>query len=615
MHFMYIRESKTRNKKTGKVYIKHSLVESIRTDRGPRQRVVLTLGELTVDREYWKDLALSLEACLTGTQELMYLSDFDLPENVLSEIARLKAVALHHQKRAETKPKEVASSDFQKVDVKSLKNTDSRSLGPELLAHQAWELLDFDKILEECGFTSKDRALAAAAVWGRLIRPGSDLSTWRWLREESSISEFFTADISRVHKDCVYEIADKLLAHKEFLEERLYKRQSDMFSVRETLFLFDLTNFYFEGCEKNNDLAARGKSKEKRQQNPLVSLALIVDQDGFPVKSKVYKGNISEPVTLEEILKECGLLDSESLFRPIIAMDRGIATKYNVSLLQQNNFPYAVVERADRRQEYAEDFLNLSGFDSIKDSKGQVIHVKMVENHVLCASEARKEKENAMAQRWIPKAEAEILKLQKAVRKGTFKSTEVIRKRLKTIKKRYLKFNDIFDAVYNEDAKELIYTMNPTTEDQSMLHGCYVIEFSKIEGDAEAIWRTYTTLTQVEAAFRSMKTDLGTRPVYHQGAERTESHLFLSILAYHMLSNIEHRLKKSNENIRWHSVRQQLATHQRSTILWKNSDGEIWHKRLSSSPETRHLQIYSLLQTTNPLADWTCKVKETKSSA
>jgi hypothetical protein len=377
----------------------------------------------------------------------------------------LKELARNSQQRKELakKPGSAPVQTYQEVEIKSLANTDSRSLGPELVVFQTWKLLEFDKLLDECGFSPKEQALAAAVIWGRLISPGSDLSTWKWLREESSLSEFFPADISRVHKDRVYEIADRLLAQKQLLEDRLYTRQCDLFPGRETLFLFDLTNFYFEGKCEGNDLASRGKSKEKRQSNPLVSLALVVDQDGFPVRSKVYKGNVSEPATLEEILENCGLLDTkEDLFRPVIAMDRGIATKDNVSLLQKYNFPYAV---------------------------------------------------------------------------------------------------------------------------------------------AEAIWRTYTTLTQVEAAFRSMKTDLGTRPVFHQGAERTEAHLFISILAYHMLINIEHRLKACNEHARWHKLRECLQTHRRSTITWKNRKGETWHKRLSSSAEARHLQIYGKLGIEDPLDD------------
>lgn len=603
---MFIRESKTKNKKTGNVYIKHALVESVRTERGPRQRIVLTLGRLSVEREHWKQLATALESFLSGKEDLMYLAGFELPEEVLSEIARTREVARNHKVRlAEHVPAGTERPEpvYQDVDVMSVQCSDSRTLGPELVAHQTWKLLEFDKILGCYGFTPREQALAATVIWGRLIHPGSDISTWQWLREQSSMSEFFEADIARVHKDQVYKIADKLLLHKDQLEEALYERQSVLFPGRESLFLFDLTNFYFEGSCASNEWAQRGKSKEKRQQNPLVSLALLVDQDGFPVKSKVYKGNVSEPMTLKEVLTDCGLLGRENLFLPTIAMDRGIATKENIALLREYHFPFVVIERADKRHHYADEFIKRKHFETIQDSKGQRIHLKKIGDQVLCTSEARMEKERAMADRWIAKAAEDLNKLQKSIRKGSFKKRDVIQDRLDKIMTRYAKFDESFVVEYAEGSKEFIYKQLEPKHDPGQLHGCYVIEFDQVEGDAEAIWRTYTTLTQVEAAFRSMKTDLGTRPVYHQGGKRTEAHLFLSILAYHMLINIEHRLKAAGENMRWHSLRELLASHQRNTVIWTNKEKETWSKRVSCIPEMRHLQIYGLLNISNPLKD------------
>lgn len=601
---MFIRESKTRNKKTGKIYIKHTLVESVRTERGPRQRVILTLGQLAVGREYWKDLALSLESFLSGKQDLMLLSGFELPEEVLSEIARTREVARHHRTHLPSMMDETSAPVYQEVDVMSVQSSDSRSLGPELVAHQTWELLEFDHILGQCGFSPRDKALAAAVIWGRLIQPGSDISTWQWLREHTSLNEFFATDISRVHKDKIYKISDQLLSHKDRLEKELYARQCSLFSGRESLFLFDLTNFYFEGSCTENELAKRGKSKEKRQQNPLVSLALLVDQDGFPVKSKVYKGNVSEPMTLKEVLDGCGLLDQDQLLLPTVAMDRGIATKENVALLREYKFPFVIIERADQRHQYADEFIKRERFDTIEDSKGQKIHLKMLDEKVLCTSEARKDKEQAMADRWIRKAEKDLKKLQASVQKGTFKNPQVIHDRVEKIRTRYPKFDTCFSIHTNRDEKPpLIYERKENDDDPNLLHGCYVIEFDQVEGDAESIWRTYSTLTKVEAAFRSMKTDLGTRPVYHQGAKRTEAHLFLSILAYHMLINIEYRLNAAGENLRWKTLRQLLASHQRSTIIWTNKKKETWNKRVSGIPEMRPLHIYGKLGLKDPLKE------------
>jgi len=496
-------------------------------------------------------------------------------------------------------------------------------LGPELVAKNTWDLLGFENILQDCGFKKREIALAAAAIWGRLIKPGSDLATWRWVRQQSSINEFFEADISRVHKDRIYEIADTLLKHKDTLEDKLYQRQKELFSRNNTVFLFDLTNFYFEGSTEKNDLAHRGKSKEKRSQNTLVSLALIVDENGFPAKSRVFEGNVSEPQTLELVLEECGLLDEpadgELVFRPILAMDRGIATKDNLEFIREKGFPFAVIERADKTKEFREMFQSLEGFSQVLDSRGQSIHLRKEGSKVLCMSEARAKKEQAMLDKKIKNTSKALDKLVKSTARlsKTIKKTTKSKKKVQTksekfyedlykIKKSCANFDKLFkyefDDVKNTFSYEVINDKNT-----GKLCGAYVIEFDKIGGSAEDIWRLYMTLNNVENAFRSMKSDLGTRPVFHHGAERTRAHLFLSILAYHMLINIEHRFSEDGPAKRWSTLKDILSTHQRTRLTWRDGDNQCWFKNLSANAEIEHNEIYSKLNVTNVLPDYIYK--------
>lgn len=626
---MFIRESKTTNKKTGKIYIKHSLVESVRTEKGPRQRVVMTLGRLTLDRTLWKSLAFALESYLNGEQEVEHLDLFDLPETLIEEITFQRA-AINNKRKVETAETDVVQAEsknekvIQEVDINSLSVVENRSLGPELVANNTWELLGFDPILRECGFNDKEIALAAAVIWGRLINPGSDIATWRWLREKSSLSDFFSADIARVHKDKIYEISDKLLKHKDTLESKLYRRQSDLFSKGDTVFLFDLTNFYLEGNAEGNELAHRGKSKEKRSQNCLVSLALIVDEHGFPVKNKVFEGNVSEPETLEKVLKECGLLEpsaeGELPFRPVLAMDRGIATKDNLDFIRGEGFPFTVIERADKTKEFRKEFQSLEDFSQITDSKGQTIHLKQMDNKVLCMSEARAEKEQAMLDKKIKKSCKQLNLLVKSVAKWskidqsknaspdkkskskTQSVSDKFHEALGKIKKSCAGFDKFFEYQFEEENGTLTYQVVDDNE-TAKLCGAYVIEFDKVGGTAEDIWRLYMTLNNVENAFRSMKSDLGTRPVYHHGAERTKAHLFLSILAYHMLRNIEYRYAEKGEGKRWSSLKETLSTHQRTRLTWSDSDEKKWFKHLAARPEIKHSDIYFKLNVRNKLDD------------
>lgn len=607
---MFIRESKTKNKKTGKVYIKHTLVESVRTERGPRQRLVMTLGRLTLDKSLWKELALALELYFHSDAKLEKLSLFALPSELLEEIIKQRTtMKFHKNQRAKEKGAQEEEKDLQQVDINSLAISESRSLGPELVVYDAWKSLRFEQILEDCGFSGKEVALAAAVIWGRLIAPGSDLATWRWLRTSSSLSDFFDVNILKVHKDKIYEIADKLQSKKNILEEKLYKQQCSVLNLQSTLFLFDLTNFYFEGQALGNELAKRGKSKEKRSQNSLVSLALLVDGDGFPIKSEVYEGNIGEPRTLEEILEKSGLLNSpkdELPFRPTLAMDRGIATKENIKLLKKHNFPFTVIQRADKSSKFKDEFKSMNGFTAIKDVKGQTIQLKRIGNELLCVSEGKCLKENAIYNKKKSKIKKELEALSKAFTNGRLQDPIKIQQRIGRIKGGNPGFDKYFSVKFIErkNGKKGELTYQEKTK-KNPFAGCYVIEHEDVGNDEETIWRIYSTLTRVEASFRSMKTDLGTRPIYHQGSERTKGHLFISILAYHILANVEYRLRQQNRPSRWSTICKQLSNHTRCIIQWKDEKGKSQNKKLSGQPEPQHLDIYRKLQVTNPLLDFT----------
>ena len=330
---MFIREAKTRNQKNSKVYRKYSLVESVRTEDGPRQRTVMQLAGLDLPKALWPMLAAELERRLAGLGGAEQLALIDSDQAVRKTADRAMAHYFFEKNRTiGQEPNRGEQCLLTTVDMNSATTAWSRSLGPELVGHHVWNELKMPSILEQCGFSPRERSLAEAVVLGRLIAPGSDLATWRWLRDFSAVGELTEAPVAQVKKDAIYEITDEILLHKKTIEEHLLDREKQLFPNRESLYLFDLTNFYFEGQAKGNTLAAYGKSKEKRSDCPLVSLALVVDASGFPVTSRVYEGNIGEPVTLRQILEDMGWLASGAQLeipgmQPTLAMDRGLATR------------------------------------------------------------------------------------------------------------------------------------------------------------------------------------------------------------------------------------------------------------------------------------------------
>ena len=341
--FMYIREKITKHKQTKKEYTKHQLVESYRTEKGPRQRILMQLGTLTLSKLELRKLAVILEARLAG-QSSFFEDELELSHAADKAMSNYQFI----QVKVEEKSVQKEKRELMTVDISSLGIAESRSLGPELVAHTYWERLGLDALLNSCGLTLSEQALAKAVIIARLIAPSSDLVTWSWLRNQTALLELLPVNLSEIGKDAAYEIADKLLIHKTKLEGALIQREKQLFLSETKLFLYDLTNTYFEGSCTDNSLANRGKSKEKRSDCPLVTLALVVDERGFPLHSQIFGGNQSEPETLSDILNRLYEQDEPDLFghvRPTIVMDRGIATKDNLLLLKKKNYPYLVIER------------------------------------------------------------------------------------------------------------------------------------------------------------------------------------------------------------------------------------------------------------------------------
>ena len=622
---MFIREYVTNNKKTNARYITHRLVEAIQTDKGPRQRIIMHLGTISLPKSEWRKLAAVLESRLAGQLSLF--------EEQFPFVAEAADKAFEHYQFIQSRRKESKTQEENReivsVDIQTVATGISRSLGPELVANATWDRLDFDKVLKSSGFDKKQLSLAKGIVIGRLVAPASDYGTWQWLRKRTALLEMLPADLTTVGKDLFYEIADELYARKDLLEETLRDRETNLFSLKTTLFLYDLTNTYFEGSCKKNGLAERGKSKEKRSDCPLVTLALVVDQFGFPVFSQIYSGSQSEPKTLKDILDEL-YQKGESLFSehlPTIVMDRGIATRANMDLLKEKNFPYIVIERRQVEKDYLEEFketretferidLSHKGAPGVDENKNpgfqgaQAVYVKKVPMdegcRVLCYHEVREQKERAISSLQEKRFLETFTRLQKSVAKGSIQLSKKVAERIGRLKERHPAASRYYEIITELDEKQkkvksLAAVKKTVHEEQAGLNGCYVIETSHQNMTAKEIWNYYMTLTQVEGAFRAIKTDLGMRPVYHQIAERTKSHLFISILAYHLLISIEHQLRNKGDHRRWSTIRTQLSTHQRNTVMFTDADKKIHHIRVSGMPEKEHLEIYRLLGVKDPL--------------
>ncbi len=605
---MYIRAVETKNKKTGKIYTAYKLIESYRSEKGPRQRIIMSLDIPELSKADLKVLAFLLESKLSGQATTYDTTDLSAVADKVLDNYKLT------QEKKTNKKIIDKDSNMVTIDLNSINTNQSRSLGIEIVADTFYKNLDFNKIFNDLNYSSRQKALAKATILGRLISPGSEASTTTWLKERTSLIEMLDYDISGIGKNALYEISDLLLSNKNHIEEQLIKKENTLFPDDRNIFLYDLTNTYFRGSCKKNDIAHRGKSKEKQSTAPLVTLALVVNGLGFPVFSQIYKGNQSEPVTLKDVLKDL-LKDEDSSFiktKSTIAMDRGIATADNLKLLKEMNYPYVIIERRDISKDYINEFKNhKKTFTEIKDSKGQSVYIKkeILESggsRVLCLSEMRKVKEEAMDKKREDRFLEDVEKLNKSVVNGKIKKSDKVHIRVGRIKQKYSAIAKYYEIQVKVDEKEInalsvVANKLEERDRRNELTGAYVIETSHEDYLAEEIWRMYMLLTHVESSFKVLKTDLGLRPVFHQIARRTEGHLFISVLAYHLLNSIEVSLSQSGYNHNFKTIKDILSTHQRSTITMISEDKNMHQIRLSGTPESKQKEIYKILKVKNPL--------------
>ena len=352
---MYIRQSPIKSKKTGGAYFSYRLVESVRVDGKVKQTTLLNLGKhFAVDPAHWNVLAHRINQLIQGAEDsqqtLFNNPTTPLDENLEALAQRYAALLLQKMSAPlatddlDKTGKQAQLTDFHRVDINGIHVLQPRSIGAETLALHAFKELQLDVKLRQLGFNEKDLSAAMGTIIGRMIHPGSERETHRWLQNTSALDELIGQDHGTLSLDRLYKISDKLVHNKNSIEAHLCQREKDLFKLKRTIVLYDLTNTFFEGQAKNNSKAAHGRSKEKRKDCPLVTLGLVLDGDGFPLGSNIFEGNVSEPKTLKTMLES--LHNAADQQGAIVVMDAGIASQENLDWLKEHAYHYIVVSRA-----------------------------------------------------------------------------------------------------------------------------------------------------------------------------------------------------------------------------------------------------------------------------
>jgi transposase len=596
---MFIRKSTKKSK--GKAYDSYVLVESVRTAKGPRQKTVCTLGDLKPrPRSEWLKLAHKIESSLAGQPDLL-----ETQEPEISGIVE-KIKQRQHKEEADREERTEKDEQWITVDVDGVETKHQREAGSVHVGYQYWKKLGLDEILSQMGLSKRSCELSCVMTMNRVVWPKSELAMPDWIRS-TALSDIMGVGFEQLKEDSLYRNLDILHSKREVFESALVERERTLFNLDHTVFLYDITSTYFEGQSLKNPKAKRGYSRDKRPDCKQVLVGLVINREGFPIAHEVFEGNRQDRATVEEMLelldKRVGLKKGQS-----VVVDRGMAFEENLAQIQRRNLHYLVASRQSERVDWLEEFEQAEGFEEVirrasprnPFQKKPVVRVKMKQNAqgsvVLCISSGRKGKDRAIRRKQEKKLVSDLEKLKKRIKNRRLVKTEKIAEAIGRLKERYPRVARYYWMEYDAEAGKLSYEIDEekmTTAEE--LDGTYLLKTDRKDLCAEEIWSIYSLLTRAEDAFRSMKSPLMERPIFHQLQSRVETHIFLCVLAYHILAAIEKTLLDKGVHTSWATVREKLKTHTVNTIVLPTDNGSILEIRKASIPEPEQNLLYDLL--------------------
>jgi transposase len=604
---MYIRKSRRTYK--GKTYTNHLLVESLQTAKGPRQRTICSLGSLQpAPAEDWLGLARKLQSALQG-QESLSGSSTKIQEWV---------------EKARNKKNSTVRSDGDRstvtVEPDKVQIEQAREVGPVHVGHQLWGQLGMNRILQEAGLSTRACRLTEVMTLNRLICPSSEHAMPDWIRR-TALGDILREDFSELEDEALYRNLDRLHPNREAIERALAEKEKTLFNLDDTVYLYDLTSTYFEGQAKANPQAKRGYSRDKRPDCKQVVVGLVVDRDGFPKAHEIFNGNTQDRRSLDQMLDALEKRTGKKLGATVI-VDRGMAFEENLEQIRKRKLHYLVAGRQAERNQWLEELENDEGWEQVHRTpsprnpfqKKTRVEIKRQQKgdivYLLCRSEGREEKDRAIREKQETKLIADLHRLQQRVANGRLKRENKIQRAIGRLLERYPRVARYYELSYEAVQKNLSW--NELTDKKATakkLDGSYVLKTDRQDLTADEIWRTYILLTRVEDAFRDIKSPLMERPIFHHLQNRTQTHIFLCVLAYHLLAAIEHRFLQAGVHTSWGTIRDQLRTHQVITIvLPEDHHGRVLTIRKATTPEQEHRQIYATLsipaQVMQPVKAW-----------
>lgn len=597
--------------KTTKVYTYYRLCESVRIGDKSRHRILLNTGELAgLDEHERKMLANRIEALYHGNNTLF----LDIPPKVEQlAIKFYKELRDKYQTPVATATEVATGSnppttetvkDMELVDLNTIEHDEVREVGAEWLCLQAIEELKIADLLAEKQWDKDTIATALAHLVSRAVYPASEHKTAQWMADSSAVVSLLFKEKKIISYQSLYKISKQLYEQKDSLEKHLSTKTNELFDLKDTIIFYDLTNTYFEGRKASSKIARFGRSKEKRSDAKLVSLALVINAEGFVKYSKIYEGNISEPSTLQATIESLSASTSSGSQKPSVVIDAGIASDENLAMLKEKGYDYLCVTRSKLK-----DYKAAEGSQNtveVLDNRKNKIHLQHVvkegstDRFMYIRSEMKAVKEASMEAHFSARYEEELTGLAKGIHtKGCTKKIDKVHERLGRIKERYPAANKHYDITIEEKdntATLITFKRKEAAASATLAQGVYFIRTSMQGKDEKTTWDIYNTLTEVEATFRILKTDLSLRPVFHQKDDSSQAHIHLGVLAYTIVNTIRYKLKQQNIHHDWKNIVRIMNTQKTVTTSMKNDKDQLIIIKKCSRPNSEVSAIYQAVK-------------------
>src|SRR5437763_1163400 len=510
--------------KDGKDHTYWSLVETVRTPDGPRQRTLCYLGELN------------------GSARARWVKTIEV-FNEQGEAQQLKLFPSEVEPPADDP--QVARVLLNKVRLERTRQFGACWLGLEL-----WKRLALDRFFEERVDANQadvpwSRVAAVLAI-NRLCAPGSELAIEERWYPSTALDDLLGIEEGKMNDTRLYRCLDWILPHKTKLERHLKQRYGELFGAEFDVLLYDLTSTYVEGAAESNPMMRRGYSRDHRPDCEQMVIALIVNSEGFPLSYETFDGNRADVSTLETILRMVERKYGQA--RRIWVFDRGIVSEENLAAIRKRGGQYLVGTPRSQMKRFEEELL--------KDDWTQVrpeVEVKQVaipqgeETYILCRTAGRKEKEKAIRTRFSTRMEEALKCLARTIETGRLKDRNKMERRLGRIQAGHPQVSDLYDVAVR-DTRGGIRLHWSIKEDRKvwrgLREGAYMLRTNLQAGTAEELWSRYMQLTEAEASFRALKSELSIRPLFHQLEPRVKAHVMVAFLGYALWVTLKHLLKR-----------------------------------------------------------------------